>query len=104
MNGLVSLSSTIAVSFLVSTVVLLILVKPLKRVLAMLCRSGESTPFWVAFTIVMLYAVPLFFALMWAPIPTEAVFTLRVALLASLFGTIGGLVIIGLKIANARQI
>jgi hypothetical protein len=104
MNGLVSLSSTIAVSFVVSTVVLLTLVKPLKRVLAMLCQSGEATPFWVAFTIVMLYAVPLFLAVMWAPFFTDRVFTLRVALLASLFGTIGGLTVIGLKIANARQI
>ena len=73
MNGLVSLSSTIAVRFAGRTpmTVLLILVKPLKRVLAMLCQSGEATPFWVAFTIVMLYAVPLFLAVMWAPVFTD---------------------------------
>jgi hypothetical protein len=103
MNGFVSLATSIAVSLIVSTAVLLLLVHPLKRVLAMLGKSGEATPFWVSFTIVMLYAVPLFVTLIWAPQSAEAFRTVRVALVTSLFGLIGGLVVMGYKIANARQ-
>jgi hypothetical protein len=105
MNELYPLISAIAVSLLVSTVILLTIVKPLRQILAMLCKSGEATPFWVSFTIVMLYAAPLFSAVLWTPIfKTTMVFALRSALIAALFGAIVGMLIVGSKLANARQI
>jgi hypothetical protein len=105
MNELYPLISAIAVSLLVSTAFLLTIVKPLRQILAMLCKSGEATPFWVSFTIVMLYAAPLFSAVVWTPIfRTSMVFALRSALIAALFGAIVGMLIVGSKLANARQI
>ncbi len=105
MNELFSLVSAVAVSLVVSTVILLVIVKPLRQILAQLCKNGESTSFWVAFTIVMLFATPLFFSVLWTPLYHEsAVFALRAAMLASLFGAIAGLAIVGFRLATARQI
>jgi len=103
MYGLNSLALSVAISLLVSTAVLFALLRPLQRLLAMLCKSGEALPFWQRFTIVMLYAVPLFFAVLWAPYREDLTSIVRLALAASLFGTIGGLSIIGLKVASARS-
>ena len=105
MQELFSLVSAIIVSFLVSTAILLALVKPLRQVLGVICRGGESTAFWVSFTTVMLYATPLFFAVLWTPFyDVSMVLAIRTAVLAALFGSIAGVIIIGLKIAGARQI
>ena len=104
MNGMLSLATAIAVSLTVSTAVLLMLVSPLKRVLAALCNSGESTPFWVSFTIVMLYAVPLFCTVLWSPTFEAGHHIVRLALAMSLLGIIGGLSVMGYKIAKARRI
>jgi hypothetical protein len=104
MSELGSLVTTIAVSLAVSTAVLLMMIRPLRRVLGMMCRSGEATPFWVSFTIVMLYAVPLFISMVWIPMLEDSVRVIRVALVGSLFGVIGGLVIIGGKVSGARQV
>jgi hypothetical protein len=105
MQELYSLLIAVAVSLLVSTVILLALARPLRQILGQLCKGGESTAFWVAFTSVMLYAAPLFFAVMWTPIfHSTSIHAVRTALIATLFGAIGGLLIVGYKIANARQI
>jgi len=105
MQELFSLVSAIVVSVLISTAILLALVKPLRQVLGVICRGGESTAFWVSFTSVMLYATPLFFAVLWAPFyDVSKVFAVRTALLAALFGSIAGVVIVGFKIAGARRI
>ena len=102
MSNLHSFVTSIGISLLVSTAVLLVILRPLRRVLAMMCKSGEALPFWLSFTIVMLYAVPLFFSVLWTPYDDDPTTILRVALAASLFGTIGGLGIIGLKVSGAR--
>jgi hypothetical protein len=102
MSNLHNFVIAIGMSFLVSTAVLLVILQPLKRVLALLCQSGEALPFWRRFTIVMLYAVPLFFSALWTSFHDDAVFTVRTALVASLFGMIGGLAIIGFKVATAK--
>src|SRR5262245_60453117 len=105
MQELYSLVTAIAVSFLVSTAILLALVRPLRQVLGLICRGGESTSFWVSFTAVMLYATPLFFAVLWTPIyAASMLLAIRTAVLAALFGSITGVVIIGLKIGGARKI
>lgn len=102
MTTLTSLIVAIVTSLAVSTVVLLVILKPLGRVLSLFCRSAEATPFWTAFTLLMLYAVPLLFALWWTPLFVDDVSAVRGALAATLFGVIGGLVVVGLKIANAK--
>jgi hypothetical protein len=102
MNNLFTFAIAISVSFMLSTVVLLTIHRPLRRALASLCKNGEAMPFWLNFTIVMLYAVPLFFATLWTPYRDDPVSIVRMALAASLFGTIGGLGIIGIKVASAR--
>ena len=104
MSELDSLVITVAVSLAVSTAVLLAMIRPLRRALGMMCRSGEATSFWVSFTIVMLYAVPLFFTMIWMPMFDESVRVVRVALVSSLFGVIGGLAIIGANVGKARQV
>jgi len=105
MEPLNSLLLAIAVSLLVSTSTLIAIIRPLRRVLGVLCKSGESTPFWVAFTMVMLYIAPLFLAVFWSPIfDSSAVYVVRNALGSALFGTFVGLIVIGSKIAGARPI
>lgn len=105
MTPLALLLVAVAVSLLVSTAILVAIVKPLRRVLGMLCRDGESTPFWIAFTIVMLYIAPLFLAVLWTPV-FEASFVLaaRAALAWALFGTFIGMAVIGMRIASARPL
>jgi hypothetical protein len=102
MSTLTSLVAAVVTSLFVSSVVLLVILKPLGRVVASLCRSAEATPFWTSFTVVMLYAVPLLFALWWTPLFADDVSVVRGALSATLFGLIGGLAVVGLKIAAAK--
>ena len=105
MEELISLITAIAVSLLVSTAILLAIVKPLRQMLAQLCKDGESTSFWVSFTAVMLYVAPLFFAVFWTPIlQITPVHALRTALTSALFGAFASLLVVGYKIASARQI
>ncbi len=103
MSNMYTFVTSIGVSFLVSTAVLLTILRPLRQVLSMMCKSGDALPFWLSFTIVMLYAVPLFFAVLWTPYQADATSILRIALAASLFGTIGGLGIIALNISGAKR-
>lgn len=102
MSNLHNFVIAIGISVLVSTAVLLAILQPLKRALALLCQTGEALPFWRRFTIVMLYAVPLFFSALWTSYQDDVVMVVRTALVASLFGMIGGLAIIGFKIAASK--
>ena len=105
MNAFTPLIIAVVVSLLLSTAILLAIAKPLRQLLAQICKEGQSTSFWVAFTAVMLYVAPLFIAVFWTPIyNTSMVETLRTALESALFGAFAGLVVIGLKLANARRI
>ena len=102
MNALHNLLTVVGVSVLVSTTILLVIFRPLRRALASFCKNGESMPFWHSFTILMLYAVPLFFALLWTPYEGNTITVVRTALAATLFGATSGLAVIGLKVAGAR--
>lgn len=105
MDEFTALLTAIGVSLLVSTVIVVALAKPLRQILAMLCKGGESTSFWVSFTAVMLYVAPLFIAVFWTPIfDTTPVHAFRTALVSALFGAFAGLLVVGNKIATARQI
>jgi hypothetical protein len=103
MDALTSLIAAILTSLFVSSVVLLVILKPLGRVISMFCREAEATPFWTSFTAVMLYAVPLLFALWWTPVYPDGVSVVRGALAATLLGLIGGLGIIGFKVSRAKM-
>ena len=105
MNEFTALFTAIGISLLVSTVIVVAIARPLRQILALLCKGGESTSFWVAFTAVMLYVAPLFIAVFWTPIfDTPPVYALRTALASALFGAFVGLLVVGYKIAAARQI
>jgi hypothetical protein len=105
MGEFTALLTAIGVSLLVSTVIVVALAKPLRQVLDMICRDGESTSFWVSFTAVMLYVAPLLITVFWARLPdTKPVYAFQLALTTALFGAFAGLVIVGYKIASARQI
>jgi hypothetical protein len=102
MDPIYQLLTAVTVSLALSTVILLAIAGPLRRVLALLCQHEDSTPFWVAFTAVMLYVAPLFFAVFWTPIyETSLVHALRSALVSALFGAFSGMLVIGYKIAGA---
>lgn len=102
MESLYQLLTAIVVSLSLSTAILLAIAGPLRRVLGLLCKHEDSTPFWVAFTAVMLYIAPLFFAVLSTPIyRTDLVYAFRTALVASLFGAFAGMLVIGYKIAGA---
>lgn len=102
MDSLASLVVAIGTSLVVSSIVLVVILEPLGRVTAMLCKSAEAVPFWKGFTLLMLYAVPLLFALWWTPLHMDYVGVVRGALAATLVGVIAGLAVLGIRIANAR--
>jgi len=103
MNAGLGLAMTIVVSLGLSTVLVQVLRQPLRQVINGLCSSGESTQFWVAFTSVMLFIAPLLFALYsFGPeSDLDAVSVLRSTLLATLFGALTALLVVGIKIASA---
>jgi hypothetical protein len=103
MNAELGLAMTIGVSLGLSTILVWVLRRPLRQVINALCSSGESTQFWVAFTTVMLFIAPLFFALFtFDPAPRfPAVWVLRSTLLATLFGASTALLVVGIKIASS---
>ena len=102
MHTLNSLIAAVVTSLCVSTIVLVIIMRPLRRVIASFCRNPEAAPFWTHFTVLMLYAAPLLFALWWTPVYPDMISMMRGALAATLFGVIGGLSIIGLKVASTK--
>lgn len=102
MNTLNSLIAAVVTSLCVSTIVLVAITNPLRRVIASFCRNEEATPFWTQFTILMLYAAPMLSALWWTPVFPDVFSVMRGALAATLFGVIGGLTIIGFKVAGAK--
>lgn len=102
MYDLSTFALSVSISLLVSTAILVAILRPLRRVLALACKGGEALPFWHSFTMVMLYAVPLFFTVIWMPHRQDPVDIARLALAASLFGAIGGLSVIGINVANRK--
>jgi hypothetical protein len=104
MSELPNLGLAMAVSLLLSTLVVLVLAKPLRAILGQLCPGTGATHFWVSFTAVMLYITPLMFAV-WSNQsypnlgPASIV---RTALGASLFGTFAALLVVAYQIVRNR--
>ncbi len=102
MNTLNSLIAAVVTSLSVSTIVLVVIISPLRQVIASFCRNADAAPFWTHFTILMLYAAPLLAALWWTPVFPDVYSVMRGALAATLFGVIGGLSIIGFNVAGRK--
>jgi hypothetical protein len=104
MTASVALFVVVLVSLLVSTVIVLILTRPLRLVLSQLCPGSNATTFWVSFTATMLYVAPLLFAVLFPTISANPLFVdvVRAALAASLAGAFAALLVIGYQVSQAR--
>jgi hypothetical protein len=89
-----------------STLLVLILGKPLRIMLASLCEGGESIRFWTAFTAVMLYLSPLLVTLIVQALNDDGsapvVQALRVALSTAVLGAFLALGGVGRQIVRVR--
>jgi hypothetical protein len=103
-NPINALSVAIAVSLMLSTFIIAVMVRPLRGVLNDLCPARFGASFWVSFTIVMLYVTPMFFTLLFMGtiLVPDFVTIVRTALAASLFGAFSALLVVGYQISQAR--
>ena len=105
MNATV-LGIALTVSLALSTIMVVVLVKPLRLVLSTLCERGEGVSFWVSFTALMLYLTPLFVTVVrhggmyleLAPIAE----IIRVSLSTAVLGALVALLPVAWQIAHAR--
>ncbi len=104
MSALMGLLVAVAVSLLLSTVLVRVLSRPLESILAQLCPSADASRFWVAFTSVMLYIAPLLFAMFFSSFEPvqETAALLRSTLVTTLVGASAALIVVGYNIANAK--
>ena len=104
MSASFALLMAVFVSLSVSTVLVVVLSRPLRQVLSQLCPGSDAATFWVAFTATMLYLAPLLFAMLFPTIPAVPVFVdvVRSALAASLFGAFSALLVVGYQVSRAR--
>src|SRR5262245_50333224 len=100
------LGIALAVSLTLSTILVVVLTRPLRLVLTTLCERGEGVSFWFAFTSLMLYLTPLLVTVVRsggsylesAPI-AEVV---RASLSAAVIGALLALLPVAWQIAQAR--
>jgi hypothetical protein len=105
-NQLSALALAISVSLIISTIVTLVMTRPLRIVLRQLCLDNNATAFWIPFTTVMFYVTPLLFTLLFEStlVLPVLVNTLRTALASSLFGGFAALLVVGYQIARSRPV
>ena len=88
----------IILSLLLSTIVLLILSTPLKKMLQNVCHSDEQALFWVAYTRTMLFISPLLMVVLVGLLAdASGLVHIKVTLISALGGLVFGLMIIGRK-------
>jgi hypothetical protein len=100
------LGVALAVSLMLSTILVVVLTRPLRLVLTTLCERGEGVSFWVAFTSLMLYLTPLLVTvvrsggsyLQYAPLAE----VIRASLSAAVIGAFLALLPVAWQIAQAR--
>ncbi|MEO1082508.1 MAG: hypothetical protein AAFY29_23340 [Pseudomonadota bacterium] len=71
MNLITVLSVALGVSFFVSAVLALLILPPVKQVLAQACDTGDGVLFWTRFSIIMLFLGPMIVTLLFG-VPSEA--------------------------------
>jgi hypothetical protein len=100
------LGIALTVSLMLSTIMVVVLARPLRLVLSTLCERGEGVSFWVSFTSLMLYLTPLFVTVVrhggmhleLAPIAE----VIRVSLSTAVLGALVALLPVAWQIAHAR--
>ena len=104
MTDITALLALILLSLAISTLLVRVLTRPLRLILAQLCPGSDASVFWVAFTNIMLYIAPLMFAIIFTRIPDYpvAVDFLRSALASSLAGAFAALLVIGYQVSRPR--
>jgi hypothetical protein len=105
-DQLSALALAIIVSLVFSTLVTVVMTKPLREVLRQLCLDSHASAFWIPFTTVMLYVTPLLFTMLFEStvIVPNLANTLRTALASSLFGGSAALLVVGYQISRARPV
>ena len=100
------LGIALAVSLMLSTILVVVLTRPLRLVLTTLCERGEGVSFWVAFTSLMLYLTPLLVTVVRSggsylgSAPLAEVF--RASLSAAVIGAFLALLPVAWQISQAR--
>lgn len=88
----------IILSLLLSSIVLLILATPLKKMLQNICHSDEQALFWVAYTRTMLFISPLLMVVLVGLLAdANGLVHIKVTLISALGGLVFGLMVIGRK-------
>lgn len=106
MTSATALTIALVVCLVLSTILVMVLVKPLRLVLSTLCERGEGVPFWTAFTSLMLYLTPLLITVVrqgGANLEYQsAAEIVRVSLSTAVLGSLIALLPVGWQIASAR--
>jgi hypothetical protein len=108
MSALQAMTIAIAISVLVSTILVAGLITPLRSVLRRVCPGPEGENFWARFTVLMLYLSPLLIALVFGVPYSTALAELDAGELAqrvlssALFGAVAALGGIGLRMGTLR--
>lgn len=106
MSKILALSAAISVSLILSTIVAVVMTKPLRGVLQQLCLDGDAGAFWIPFTTVIFYVTPLLFTMLFEGplVAPDLVNIVRTALASSLFGAFAALLVVGYQVSRARPI
>ena len=89
-------------SLTLSSIVLLIIATPLRKLIQNLCHSDEQAYFWLAYTRTMLFISPLLMVILVGALANaEGLAHIKVVLISALAGLLLGLMIIGRKIYAA---
>jgi hypothetical protein len=105
-SKILALSTAISVSLILSTIVAVVMTKPLRGVLKQLCLDGDAGAFWIPFTTVIFYVTPLLFTMLFEGplVAPDLVNIVRTALASSLFGAFAALLVVGYQVSRARPI
>lgn len=110
MSALQAMAIAIAVSVCISTILVAGLMTPLRAILRRACPGPEGENFWVRFTVLMLYLLPLLIALVFGVPYSDALVQLDAGelvqrvLSSTLFGAFAALAGIGLRIGTLRTL
>lgn len=106
MSQLYALALAVLISLTLSTVIVVVMIKPLRAVLQQLCPRSDGITFWMSFTTVMFYIAPLLFTLLFEStiIVPDLVNVVRTGLASSLLGSFAALLVVGYQISQARTV
>jgi hypothetical protein len=104
MSDAYGLILAVGVSLAISSVVLGVMLRPLRAILSLICSGTTGTHFWLAFTGVMLYIAPLLVTLIgFDPGGHAAVLDIvRRAAIGALTAAMAALLVMGMRVSRAR--